>query len=119
MFSRANLFNIPLQPTVAHDGQGEILTARVSDSNAVQSACNFIDYTEMPPGTAIGVHTHRNTEEEYYLVLSGAGQMRCGGETFEVSAGDLIRNPAGGEHGLVNTGDEPLRLFVFEVGVVT
>lgn len=118
MFSRTNLFKMPLESTIAHDGHGEILTTRVADAGHVQGACNFIDYTVMPPGSTIGLHTHLRTEEEYYLILSGTGLMRCGEETFTVYAGDLIRNPPGGSHGLENTGDGPLTLFVFEVGVV-
>jgi len=39
------------------------------------------------------------------------------GETFAVRAGDLVRNPPGGEHGLENTGAAPLRLFVVELRI--
>ncbi len=118
MFHRANLFQMPLEPTIAHSGRGAILTTRVAHADSVQGACNFIDYTIMPPGSTIGLHAHRDNEEEYYLILSGSGQMRCGDDTFEVTAGELIRNPPGGRHGLENTSDVPLTLFVFEVGVV-
>lgn len=119
MFQRANLFRLPLDSTIAHDGRGEILTRRIADAANVHGACNFIDFTVMPPGSTIGTHTHQGDEEEYYLILSGRGRMRCGEETFDVAAGDLIRNPPGGTHGLENTGAEPIELFVFEVGVVT
>src|SRR5205085_670649 len=41
------------------------------------------------PGTETHLHRHRQTEEIYYIV-QGAGIMRLGEETFEVSAGDSI-----------------------------
>jgi mannose-6-phosphate isomerase-like protein (cupin superfamily) len=40
--------------------------------------------------------------------------MRLGDETLEVTAGDLIRNEPGQTHGIVNTGTDPLRFFVFD-----
>lgn len=39
------------------------------------------------------------------------------GEAFPVRAGDLVVNRPGGEHGLENTGDVSLRLFVLELRV--
>jgi len=71
----------------------------------------------LPPGASIGLHRHRDDEEEFYLVLEGTGTMRCDGEEFPVRPGELVRNPPGGAHTLRNTGDVPLRIFVFEVAV--
>lgn len=101
----------------AHDGIGEVLAARVVRAGDVAGGCNFIDVVEMPPGTSIGVHRHREDEEEFYLVLSGAGVMSLEDEESPVSTGSLIRNPPGGAHGLRNTGSGVLRLFVFELTV--
>ena len=56
-------------------------------------------------------------QEELYLVLEGEGQMWRNGDSFAVRQGDLVRNPPGGEHGLHNTGEVPIRLFVFELRV--
>ena len=114
---RCNLQELPLVQVVAHGGDGRIRFARIADAAALTGGCNFIDYAELPPGTSIGRHRHAGDEEEFYLVLEGAGSMWRDGESFEVRAGDLIRNAPGGEHGLRNTGDVPLRLFVFELRV--
>lgn len=115
MFHRTNIYDAELAPEIAHNGHGEILTHRIVNANNTSGACHFIDYTEMPPGTTIGQHSHSQNEEEYYLVLKGTGQMLANGESFPVKPGDLIRNPPGGTHGLKNTGSETLGLFVFEV----
>lgn len=117
MFHRANLYKLPLNSEIAHGGLGQILTSRIATDADLNGACNFIDFTEMPPGASIGQHTHSPEEEEYYLILSGSGQMTSNGKQFEVSTGDLVRNPPGGTHGLKNTGDQTLKLFVFEVVV--
>ena len=117
-FVKCNIRELPMTSTSAHDGVGEILFHRIATSASVSGACNFIDFTKMPPGTTIGRHTHREDEEEFYLIVAGTGTMQLGSETFFVRTGDLIRNPPGGTHALQNTGDEILELFVFEVKVL-
>jgi mannose-6-phosphate isomerase-like protein (cupin superfamily) len=112
---RCNLRELPLAEVCAHGGEGRIRFARIATDLA--GSCNFIDYAEVPPGASIGRHRHAGDEEELYLVLDGEGRMWRNGEEFSVGGGDLVRNPPGGEHGLVNTGDRPLRLFVFELRV--
>lgn len=114
---RCNLRELSLAEVTAHAGEGLIRFARVADAAALAGGCNFIDYAEVPPGASIGRHRHADDEEELYLVLDGEAHMWRDGESFAVRAGDLVRNPPGSEHGLCNTGDVPVRLFVFELRV--
>lgn len=116
-FSRCNLDALPLEPVRAHGGEGRIGFHRIASAAQLAGACNFIDLAVLPPGASIGLHRHREDEEEFYLVLEGAGVMRREGEEFAVGPGDLVRNPPGGAHALRNTGQGPLRVFVFEVAV--
>ncbi len=115
MFDRCNLRAVPLVRQCAHGGVGEIRFARLASAAALDGPCNFIDLAELAPGVSIGQHTHAAGEEEFYLVLEGSGVMTRDDETFRVGTGDLIRNRPGGRHGLVNDGDVPLRIFVFEL----
>jgi mannose-6-phosphate isomerase-like protein (cupin superfamily) len=114
---RCNLHEIPLSEVCAHGGDGLIRFARLADEGVLSGACNFIDYAVLPPGASIGRHRHGLDEEEIYLVLQGRGEMWRDGESFAVRAGDLVRNPPGGAHGLRNVGDAPLHLFVVELKV--
>jgi len=116
-FDRCNLLEVALADVQAHAGEGRIQFARIAEAGALRGGCNFIDYAEVPPGASIGRHRHGDDEEELYLILDGNGQMWRNGESFAVRAGDLVRNPPGGEHGLRNTGTTLLRLFVFELQV--
>jgi len=100
--------------TVAHAGCGHIRTTRVIDA-AHRSGFRFIDLTELPPGTSVGVHRHTADDEEVYVIVQGRGRMVLDGETFDVGPGDVIRNVPGGTHGLTNTGTEPLRMVVLDV----
>jgi mannose-6-phosphate isomerase-like protein (cupin superfamily) len=117
LFDRSNLERIDLVDVRAHNGDGLIRFARIVDRSGLTGACNFIDLAELPPGSSVGAHTHTRDEEEFYLVLSGTGEMTRNGEVFQVQAGDLIRNPPGGTHDLRNTGSQALKIFVFELDV--
>lgn len=114
---RVRLSDVPLVETVAHGGAGTIRFARIAGRDATDGALNFIDLAVLPPGSSIGPHRHAGDEEEFYLVLDGTGTMRRDGETFDVVAGDLVRNAPGGRHSLENTGSGDLRIFVFEAEV--
>jgi mannose-6-phosphate isomerase-like protein (cupin superfamily) len=97
----------------AHEGTGRIHTRRVLDLED-RSAFQFIDLTQIPPGSSIGLHTHAD-DEEVYVIISGRGSMTLDGETFEVGPGHVIRNRPGGTHGLVNSGRELLTMVVLDV----
>jgi mannose-6-phosphate isomerase-like protein (cupin superfamily) len=116
-FDRCNIYEARQDAMRAHNGDGLLNFARLATGRELSGACNFIDFTCMPPGTSVGSHTHRTDEEEFYLVLEGEGTMQRDCVVFSVRAGDLIRNCPGGTHSLVNTGDTYLKLFVFEVAV--
>jgi mannose-6-phosphate isomerase-like protein (cupin superfamily) len=116
-YDRSNLGRVELSNLRAHGGEGLIRFARLADRESIVGGCNFIDLAELPPGTSIGSHTHAGSEEEFYLILHGTGEMTRNDETFPVEPGDLIRNPPGGTHSLRNTGAEALRIFVFELQV--
>jgi len=103
-----------LSEVVAHDGAGRVRTTRVV-SPSDGSGFRFIDLTEIPPGSSVGVHTHGHEDEEIYVIVSGRGRMRLEAREFEVGPGDVIRNAPGGTHGLVNIGTEPLRMVVLDV----
>jgi mannose-6-phosphate isomerase-like protein (cupin superfamily) len=72
---------------------------------------HFIHDDTLAPGVSIGIHPHE-TEEEYYLILSGTGVMTLDGERYDVASGDVTAIFPGGSHGLENTGDTDLRVLV-------
>ena len=67
--------------------------------------------TRVPAGKAAFPFHHHHANEEHFFVLSGAGVLRWGSETYEVKRHDYVVNlPGGPEHGhqLINTGTEDL-----------
>lgn len=59
------------------------------------------------PGRGNPLHYHPNCEEMLY-VLSGTGRHLLEDRWVEVTAGSLVRIPAGMKHRLRNEGGEPL-----------
>jgi uncharacterized cupin superfamily protein len=109
------LGDLPLERVRAHGGEGTIHFRRLFEAAEFAGPWRFVDYAVLPPGASIGVHRHEG-DEELYLVLEGEGRMRLDDEEIDVRAGSVIVNRDGGVHGLVNTGDRDLRLFVVDVG---
>ncbi len=66
----------------------------------------------VPPGkAAYPFHSHRENEE-MFLILKGAGEVRIGQSTFPIREGDVIACPPGGvetAHQIRNTGREEVR----------
>lgn len=55
-------------------------------------------------------HVHP-TEDELFYVLAGEVTFRCGGETFNISAGGFVYLPQGIEHGYTIRSDGQVRLL--------
>lgn len=110
---RKNVFGAPKEWVVAHHGEGKIAFCRPFEDKDAETDLSFVDYVELPPGASIGVHTHGDNEEVYFIV-DGTGTMHTNGEDARVSSGDLIFNRRGWTHGLRNDSAAPLKVLVWE-----
>jgi mannose-6-phosphate isomerase-like protein (cupin superfamily) len=86
-------------------------------------AVDYMDLHVLKPDSAIGLHRHRDNQE-VFLMLQGKGLMVTGDwaqqtrrhraiELRTMRAGDLALIKGGQLHGLINSLDEPLQLFMF------
>ena len=57
-------------------------------------------------------HLHEKKEQMFFIV-SGAGLVRVGDQTFEVKPNDLVYVPAAAKHQTIATSAEPLRYLLF------
>jgi mannose-6-phosphate isomerase-like protein (cupin superfamily) len=64
----------------------------------------------IPPGGEIGDEVHEDTDQILTFV-SGTGKATVAGATKQVVQGDLVVVPAGTEHNVENTGENPLILY--------
>lgn len=110
---RKNVFSAAKEPVTAHHGEGKIAFVRPFESPDFDTDLSFVDYVEIPPGASIGVHTHGENEEIYFIV-HGHGTMTTNDEQYRVDSGDLILNRRGWSHGLRNDSDAVLKVLVWE-----
>jgi quercetin dioxygenase-like cupin family protein len=60
-----------------------------------------------PPGSDPGTHKHEK-EDEIIYVISGHGETKVGDLTYPLEPGMAVFTEPGIEHGVKNTGTEPL-----------
>lgn len=64
----------------------------------------------LPVGGDIGEEVHTENDQ-FFRFDAGKGRVIIDDNTYEVSDGDAIIVPAGANHNVINTGDEPLKLY--------
>ena len=57
---------------------------------------------------------HQHADEEFQYVIEGEGTWSLNGEERPLKAGDLMYTKPWDWHGIRNSGDQPLRFFVFK-----
>jgi quercetin dioxygenase-like cupin family protein len=61
----------------------------------------------MAPGATSPRHAHPQSEQTWIVERGAATLLMAGDRTDRLSAGDVVRTPAGEVHGVANTGPEP------------
>lgn len=62
------------------------------------------------PGADIGEETHADVDQ-LLVIADGEAMAVLGGKRYKVEKGALISVPAGTKHNVLNTDDEPLKLY--------
>lgn len=57
---------------------------------------------------------HQHADEEFQYVIEGSGTWSLNGKDVPLQAGDLMYSKPGDLHGIRNSGDKPMRFFVFK-----
>lgn len=98
------------QRAVRFGGKGEVAMTPIlpSDPAAFFNKGRLFSDVELAPGQTFGDHDHHGEFEVLYI-LSGEGVCNNNGVREPVSAGDVCICNDGEEHGMENTGTEPLR----------
>ena len=84
--------------------------ARMVMDGRLLQAIEFLAYAIIPPGNSL--EEHRDPFEEIYMIHQGGGLMRVGDEEREVKAGDAVWIPVGEIHGLKNTTEAVMTIYV-------
>ena len=64
----------------------------------------------LPAGCDIGEEVHED-RDQFFRIEEGEGEIHIDGTVHEVEDDIAVIVPAGARHNVVNTGDEPLKLY--------
>ena len=64
----------------------------------------------LPPGCDIGEEVHED-RDQFFRFEEGEGELRIDGVAHQIEDDFAIIVPAGARHNVINTGDEPLKLY--------
>lgn len=92
------------------EGRGEVFIEPLFMEDEFTTSVRFCARVTLPPGSSIGLHTHTD-EDELYYILSGRGMVADGDTDAQVSAGSSILTVSGESHSIENTGEEDLILL--------
>lgn len=93
-------------------GDIEELTERNQDFRHVLYTAGQLQLVLMSlaPGEDIGEEVHPD-RDQFFRIEAGKGEVSIDGQITKVESDFAFLVPAGARHNLVNTGDEPLRLY--------
>ena len=69
-------------------------------------------YDEMPKNATSGIHYHIESDEFFY-VIEGKGRILVGTEESTIEPGYFIFVPAGEDHRITSSIDDPLKVIYF------
>lgn len=90
----------------------EDLTERNDDFRHVLYTGKYLQLVLMAiaPGEDIGEEVH-DDHDQFFRIEDGQGVVVIDGVRTEIQADDAIVVPAGARHNVINTGEDPLKLY--------
>jgi uncharacterized cupin superfamily protein len=118
--NRINLSEIKVEESASPKGRfhrfrANIAAALAAKRNGATSAgpCPFeVELVRIPPRAANWPYHAHSTQWEFYLIVSGRGQVRTPQGQFEIREGDCLLHPPGEAHQLTNSGAVDLVYYV-------
>lgn len=97
-------------------GKDAALDAVPGFPNDFESSLHFLHELILEPGAKIGEHTHRGSEEIYFI-LEGTGEITVNGRVVKMEEGDAVVTKNNSTHSFVVTSNCPVKMLVIEAGV--
>jgi uncharacterized cupin superfamily protein len=107
----SNINNISIKYMDDPDFQSKMKTVFIGDAIGCEKLYANMDYIK-PGGKGSKYHSH-SKQEEFFLIISGNGVLRIGGEELLIKTGDVISKPAGKNlaHQFINNSSELLQIL--------
>lgn len=117
---RINLSMVPAEETKSPKGRFRLfrqdISAALRQGNGEKSRALpwpfEVELVRLPPRAANWPYHSHTAQWEFYIILTGRGQVRTPVGTTDVQEGDYIVHPPGEAHQLVNTGATDLIYYI-------
>lgn len=111
MERRASIDNIPEKYIDDPNFKSMLKTIYLGDAIGTEKIYVNIDFVK--PGAKSSKYHAHSKQEEFFLIMSGSGILRMGGEKIPIKSGDFISKPAGRDiaHQFINNGTEILQIL--------
>lgn len=107
---RVSRHDVPVEGGLRSDeGWVDMRVQFLVDALGAGSEDLLLGWTVLPPGARHDRHRHPNADE-FFIVLSGQGQVYTDEEDQPAQEGDVVFTRRGHWHGFNNTGDEDVTL---------
>ncbi len=89
------------------NGKGTTHIERLLSDDCLQPQAAMYAKVTLDVGASIGIHSHTNDSESYYI-LQGTANYTDNGTEHKLTAGACTYTAKGSFHGIENIGEEPL-----------
>jgi len=117
---RINLLVVPTDECKSPKGRFRLFSQDISaamrqgngDSSRTSPWPFEVELVRLPPSAVNWPYHSHSAQSEFYIIVSGRGQVRTPAGTTDVREGDYILHPPGEAHQLINTGATDLIYYV-------
>ena len=117
---KINLTAVPIEETASPKGRFRLFSQDISAAMRAGNGekthlplCPFeVELVRLPPRAVNWPYHAHSAQWEFYMMVSGHGQVRTPAGTIEVREGDCFVHPPGEAHQLTNTGATDLIYYV-------
>ena len=117
---KINLTAVPIEETASPKGRFRLFSQDISAAMRAGNGekthrplCPFeVELVRLPPRAVNWPYHAHSAQWEFYMMVSGHGQVRTPAGTIEVREGDCFVHPPGEAHQLSNTGATDLIYYV-------
>ena len=101
----------------ARGGEGKLEFHHLLEKEQLAPHSRLLGKIVMRPGNSMGLHTHHD-EGEFFYILSGAARIVQDGEEFILYPGDSIYSPPESSHSVEAAGEETLEYLALVLSTI-
>ena len=106
MYTKAGQHRVEVREK-ARGGEGQLAFCHLLEKEQLAPHSRLLCKLVMEPGNSMGMHTHHD-EGEFFYILSGVAKIVEDGEEVLLYPGDTMFTPSGSSHSVESAGEETL-----------